>query len=64
MQSKATPRDKRRAAGISQMTAASSAGVSLPTLRLYEANRDAVTEDKRAALDRVYAAMKPKEERR
>lgn len=27
-------------------------------MRLYEANRDAVTEDKRAALDKVYAAMK------
>jgi hypothetical protein len=43
------------------MSVATSAGVSLPTLRLYEANRDAVTEDKRAALDRVYAGMKAKE---
>ena len=60
MQSKATPRDKRRAAGLSQMSVATSAGVSLPTLRLYEANRDAVTEDKRAALDKAYAAMKTK----
>lgn len=58
MQSKATPRDKRRAAKLSQMSVATSAGVSLPTLRLYEANRDAVSEEKRAALDAVYATMK------
>lgn len=42
------------------MSVAASAGVSLPTLRLYEANRDAVGDDKRAALDAAYAAMKPK----
>ncbi len=42
------------------MSVATSAGVSLPTLRVYEANRESVTEDKRAALDKVYAAMKPK----
>ena len=58
MQSKATPREKRKAAGRSQMSVATEAGVSLPTLRLYEANRDAVTEDKRTALDAVYAKMK------
>lgn len=58
MQSKATPRDKRRAAKLSQMSVATSAGVSLPTLRLYEANRDAVSEEKRAALDAIYATMK------
>jgi transcriptional regulator with XRE-family HTH domain len=63
MQSKATPREKRRAAGLSQVTVAVSAGVSLPTLRLYEANPNAVTDDKRAALDKAYAAMKPKEAR-
>ncbi len=57
MQSKTTPRDKRRAAGLSQMSVATSAGVSLPTLRLYEANRDAVSDDKRTALDKAYAKM-------
>lgn len=60
MQSKASPRDKRKAAGLSQMSVATSAGVSLPTLRMYEADRDAVSDDKRVALDKAYANMKPK----
>ena len=60
MQSKATPKSRRVAAGLSQMSVATSAGVSLPTLRLYEANRDAVSAEKRTALDKVYAAMTAK----
>lgn len=42
------------------MSVAASAGVSMPTLRLYEADRDAVGEEKRAALDAEYAKMRPK----
>jgi transcriptional regulator with XRE-family HTH domain len=51
------PRDIRKRAGWSQDRAAVMAGVSAPTVRLYEANRDAVTPEKRAPLDRIYAQL-------
>lgn len=52
-----SPRDIRIAAGKSQMWTAVQAGVSEPTLRLYEANRESVSEPKRKALDSAYAAL-------
>ena len=53
------PRTIREAAGISQMVMAVRAGVSEPTLRLYEANPAAVKDRrKREALDRVYAELR------
>ena len=60
MQSNEHPRDRRVAAGLSQMEAAVRAGVSIPTLRLYEANRESVSEVLRGVLDKTYAAMVPK----
>lgn len=51
-----SPRDVRKAAGVSQMKAAVDAGVSMPLVRLYEANPEAVSDPgKRRSLDRVYA---------
>jgi len=52
-----TPREIRRAAGRSQIVVAVAARVSEPTLRLYEANPGAVTMERRARLDAVYAAL-------
>ncbi len=53
------PRRARELAGVSQLRAAADAGVSLPTLRMFEANPDAIQhEEKRAALIRVYAAFR------
>lgn len=50
-------RDIRRAAGKSQLQVAAEAGASLPTVRLYEANREAVGEAKRVALDATYTRL-------
>jgi hypothetical protein len=51
-----SPRAARKQAGKSQIQAAVAAGVSEPLVRLYEANRDAVTDaQKRVNLDRIYA---------
>lgn len=48
----------RRAAGLTLKEVATKAKVTLPTARMYEANRMAVTKpDKRADLDRVYEAF-------
>ena len=58
MQSKAAPRERRRAAGLSQMALAVEAGVSLPTLRLYEANPESVSEESRRLLDAAYSKIK------
>jgi hypothetical protein len=50
------PSEVRQRAQKSQIQAAVAAGVSEPTVRLYEANPDSVTDlRKRAQLDRVYA---------
>jgi len=47
------------------MEVAVKAGVSLPTLRLYEASREAVNDASRELLDKAYADLKaPKESRR
>lgn len=59
MQGKLTPREKRRSAGKSQIEVAVAAGVSIPTLRLYEADRAAVSEGTRALLDTTYATLRP-----
>jgi len=48
----------RRAAGLTLKDVAAKARVTLPTARMYEANRMAVTKpDKRADLDRVYEQL-------
>jgi hypothetical protein len=52
-----TPREIRKAAKLNMITVAVRAGVCEPTLRLYEANPSAVGDDKRRALDAVFAAM-------
>ena len=52
-----SPKEVRRLVRRSQIQVAVQAGVSEPTLRLYEANREAVGEEKRRALDAVYVAM-------
>lgn len=52
------PREIRQAARVSQIQAAVRTGTSEPTVRLYEASRDAVADPvKRAALDAFYAAL-------
>jgi hypothetical protein len=51
------PRSIRKQAKRSMMWTAVQAGVSEPLVRLYEANRAAVGEERRLALDAVYAAM-------
>ena len=47
----------RKGRGVSLIAAAVGAGVAEATVRLYEANRDAVTAEKRAALDRYYERL-------
>jgi transcriptional regulator with XRE-family HTH domain len=49
----------REDAGWTQIRVAVAAGVSLPTVRLYEADREAVRRSSREALDRVYASLAP-----
>jgi predicted transcriptional regulator len=55
-----TPKEIRAAARESQMRTAVMAGVSQPTVRLYEANPSSVTLEKRIALDAVYAQLRAK----
>jgi transcriptional regulator with XRE-family HTH domain len=48
----------RLAAGVSRMTVAAAAGVSLASVALYEADPDAISSiPKRAALARIYADL-------
>lgn len=47
----------RTGAKKSQLQVAAESNTSLPTVRLYEADRSAVREDKRAALDAVYERL-------
>ena len=52
------PREIRQAAKVSQIQAAVRTGTSEPTVRLYEANPNAIAApDKRAALDAFYAQL-------
>jgi len=51
------PKEIRKAAGVSLIAAAVGAGVSETTARIYEANADAVTPEKRARLDSFYASL-------
>lgn len=54
----ATPRDVRRAAGVTIEQAAVRARVTSPTVRLYEANPLAVKDQrKRASLDALYLSL-------
>ena len=57
MAKKSKQRAVRELAGKTQMVVAVQAGVSMPTLRLYEASASAVGAAKRKALDAVYAEM-------
>jgi hypothetical protein len=50
-----SPRDLRRRAGLTLIKAAVGAGTSENTVRLYDANREAVTIGPRSKLDRFYA---------
>jgi len=53
-----SPREVRQRARLPQIIVAVRAGVSEPTLRIYEANPDAVRDPvKRASLDEVYAHL-------
>lgn len=53
-----SPRQVRERAGVSQIQAAVRSGTSEPTVRLYEANPDAVKHaTKRASLDAYYASL-------
>ncbi len=56
---KKSPREIRKAAGVSQIQVAVAAGVSEPTVRLYEANPEAVSSEKRRALDVAYEGLQP-----
>ena len=47
----------RTRVGFSKAKTAKLAGVSIPLVRLYEADPDAVSAEKRPALDRVYAGF-------
>ncbi|MCE7892307.1 MAG: XRE family transcriptional regulator [Sorangiineae bacterium PRO1] len=49
-----SPRDLRKTIGYSIERTAVAAGVTSPTVRLYEANRQAVTEKTRRKLDALY----------
>jgi len=51
------PREIREAARVSQLQVAARAGKSLPTVRLYEADPESVSEHSRRALAPVYAAI-------
>ena len=50
-------REIRKRAGVSQIQVAVQSGTSLPTVRLFEANEQAVSSAKRRQLEPVYAAM-------
>jgi hypothetical protein len=53
-----SPREVRRQARVSQIVVAVRAHVSEPTVRLYEANPEAVRDPiKKASLDEVYASL-------
>lgn len=54
-----SPKEKRKAARVSQLQIAALAKCALPTVRLYEASPDAVSEEKRVDLDRVYESLRP-----
>ncbi|RYE75462.1 MAG: XRE family transcriptional regulator [Myxococcales bacterium] len=49
-----SPREIRKARGLTVERAAVAGGVTSPTLRMYEANRDAVSDATRRKLDVVY----------
>ena len=52
------PKEIRRAARVSQIQVAVRTGTSEPTVRLYEANQEAICDQrKRAALDAYYASL-------
>jgi hypothetical protein len=51
------PREVRKRAGLPLIAAAVGAGVAEATARIYEADRDAVSPGKRAALDAFYARL-------
>lgn len=51
------PRTIRNAAGLSQLAVAAKAHTSLHVVRLFEANPDAVSAPKRAALAPIYAEL-------
>jgi hypothetical protein len=64
-----SPKEIRTAAGVSLVVVAVRAKTTEHTARIYEANREAVSQSKREALDRVYAelerpALKPMKIRR
>jgi hypothetical protein len=53
-----TPREIRQTAGVSQLQVAARAKKSLPVVRLYEADPEAVSASSRRALEPVYAALR------
>ncbi|MGH7296449.1 MAG: helix-turn-helix domain-containing protein [Polyangiaceae bacterium] len=53
----ATPKQIRKAARLSLIAAAVGAGVSETTCRVYEASRDAVSDEVRARLDAYYKQL-------
>lgn len=52
-----TPKEIRLASGLSVERAAVAAGVTSPTLRLYEANTEAPSAPTRAKLETFYATL-------
>lgn len=52
-----TRREIRRRASLSQVACAACAGVSPPTIRLYEADSASVTEPSRSKCDELYARI-------
>jgi hypothetical protein len=54
------PKQVRKAAGLSLIQAAVGAGKAENTVRMYEANRGAVSEESRAVLDAFYAGLAPR----
>jgi hypothetical protein len=54
------PKDIRRRAGVSQLRVAADTNTSQPTVRLYEADREAVSPEKQAALDPYYEELAAK----
>lgn len=50
-------RAQRKQAGVSQLEVAARARKSLPVVRLFEANPEAVSAESRAALEPVYAEL-------
>jgi hypothetical protein len=53
-----TPREIRQHAGLTVIAAAVGAGTAEGTTRLYEANRDAVSQRSRTKLDAFYAGLR------